>query len=213
MLRRVVGWLELVELWGVLNNHLAHIIEHIPPECGGAPGNFNEDQPARLDYVITDYLRQRNLDRPVVMSPDIGSIKMAHAYAKRLGGDLAVIEKRRVGDSETVTGYMIGDVRNRDVVIVDDMITSASSMARAIVVAREAGAKSIIAAATHGLFVGPACERLREAKPNELVVTDTVPQNRPLPPEVKHTVLSVSGILAEAISRIHRNKSVSLLFV
>ena len=79
--------------------------------------------------------------------------------------------------------------------------------------AHEAGAKSIIAAATHGLFVGPACERLREAKPNELVVTDTVPQNRPLPPEVKHTVLSVSGILAEAISRIHRNKSVSLLFV
>jgi len=163
--------------------------------------------------VVIEYLRRKNLDQPVVMSPDIGNVKMAHAFAKRLGGDLAVVEKRRVGDAQIETGHMIGDIRNRQVIIVDDMITSAGSMAGAIQVARDNGAASVTVVATHGLFVGPAFERLTKAAPEEIVVTDTVPQPQEIPSNVNLTVLSVAELLAEAINRIHRNKSVSLLFV
>jgi len=161
--------------------------------------------------VVIDYLRKQNLDHPVVMSPDIGSIKMAHAFAKRLGGDLAVVDKRRTGDIEIEVGHVIGEVNGRNVIVVDDMITSAGSMSAAITVAKDHGAKNVIAVATHGLLVGPAMERLAKAAPDEVVVTNTVPS--PKAERFKLTVLSVAELLAEAINRIHRNKSVSLLFV
>ncbi len=163
--------------------------------------------------VLMEHVHKRGFERPVIMSPDIGSLKMADAIAQRLNGELAVVEKRRVSDVDIQTGHVIGDVKNRPVVIVDDMIASAGSMAGAIRVARENGASDVLALATHGLFVGPAFERLREAGPDEVIVTDTVPQRPDVAEDIPLTVLSVADLLGEAISRIHRGKSVSLLFV
>ncbi|MBN2711733.1 MAG: ribose-phosphate pyrophosphokinase [Planctomycetes bacterium] len=162
--------------------------------------------------VIVDYLKAKEIDNPVVMSPDIGNIKMAYSFSKRLEGDLAVVEKRRLSDTEIEHGYVIGQIKDRDVIIVDDMIASAGSMASAVEIARNHGAKSVIVGASHGLFVGPAFERLKKAAPDEVIVTNTVPQ-REAPEGVNLTVLSVAPLLGEAINRIHRNKSVSLLFV
>ncbi len=163
--------------------------------------------------VVIEYLHRRAIEQPVVMSPDVGSLKRAQAFATTLGGDLAVVEKRRTGDTEIQTGHVIGEVKHRNVIIVDDMITSAGSMAGAAQVARDFGAQSVTCVATHGLFVGPAFERLRAAAPDEVIVTDTVPPPAPRPEGINLTVLSVAPLLGEAIARIHRNKSVSVLFV
>jgi ribose-phosphate pyrophosphokinase len=162
--------------------------------------------------VLIEYLHKKKIEAPVVMSPDIGSIKMAHSFAKRLGGSLAVVEKRRLNDAQVETGHVIGEIKNRNVIIVDDMITSAGSMASAINVAKENSAATVTVLATHGLFAGPAFERLRAANADEVIVTDTVPQK--IKPEgINLTVLSVSELLGEAVNRIHRNKSVSVLFL
>lgn len=162
--------------------------------------------------VHIEYLRSKGLHQPVVMSPDIGSIKMADSFARALGGDLAVVEKRRIGDDEVEQGYVIGEIAGRDVVIVDDMISTAGSISQAIVTARECGARRVIALATHGVLVGKAKARLREAAPDEVVVTDTIPL-REMPAGINLTVLSVAKLLGEAVTRIHRKKSVSELFV
>jgi ribose-phosphate pyrophosphokinase len=162
---------------------------------------------------LIDYLRTLPMERPVVMSPDVGSIKMAAGFSKRLGGDLAVVEKRRLSDHEIETGYVIGEIRDRDVVIADDMITSGGSMAGAVKVAREYGARSVRVVATHGLLVGRAFERLHEAGATEVIVTDTVPPVAPPPPGMTFTVIPMASYLADAISRIYKNKSVSLLFI
>lgn len=163
--------------------------------------------------VLVQYLKEKRYTKPVIMSPDVGSMKMADSYARRLGGSLAVVEKKRLTDTDIETGVVIGDIEGRDVVIVDDMISTAGSMAGGVTAARAFGAKSVTVCATHGLFVGPAWERLAEAAPDEIVVTDTVPIRAGCPEGLKLTVLSVAELLGEAIIRIHRNKSVSLLFV
>lgn len=160
--------------------------------------------------ALMNYLREKQIDRPVFMSPDLGSLKMADSYCRRLGGNLAVVEKRRVNDTEVEKGHVIGDVKGRNVIIVDDMISTAGSMEQAIYVAREHGAKSIMVMATHALFVPPAPERLQKAAPDEIIVTDTVPLREEM--QGKVTQLTVSDLLGEAISRIHRNKSLSVLF-
>lgn len=163
--------------------------------------------------ALIDYLKSLNLEKPVVMSPDIGSIKMADRYAKKLHCGIAVVEKRRISDENVETGYVIGEIADHDVIIVDDMITSAGSMAAAVKSAREAGARTVRAMATHGLFVSNAFERLIDAGATEVIVTDTVPPQADLPPELNLKIISVAGLLGDAIARIHRNKSISLLFV
>ena len=163
--------------------------------------------------VLLTHLRSLRLERPVLVSPDIGSMKLADRYAKRLDCGVAVIEKRRLSDVAVETGYVIGDIADRDVIIADDMISSAGSMAAAIRTAREHGARTVRAMATHGLFVGNAFERLAEAAPTEIIVTDTVPPGVNAPPDLNLRVLSMAGLIGDAISCIHRNKSVSLLFM
>ncbi len=163
--------------------------------------------------ALSGYLKDLKLEKPVVMSPDVGSMKMADRYAKILNCGLAVTEKRRMSDEHVQTGYVIGDVRDRDVVVVDDMITSAGSMAAAIKAARDHGARTVRAMATHGLFVSNAFERLMEVHPTEIIVTDTVPPQTDVPPELNLKVISTAWLIGEAISCIHRNKSISLLFV
>ncbi len=163
--------------------------------------------------VLIRYLRGLNLEKPVVMSPDIGSMKMADRYAKHLGCGVAVVEKRRLSDVDVETGYVIGDVADRDVIIADDMISSGGSIAAAIKTAREYGARTVRAMATHGLFVSNAFERLLEAAPTEVIVTDTVPPQAVIPPELNLKIIPTAGLIGDAISCIHRNKSISLLFM
>jgi ribose-phosphate pyrophosphokinase len=148
----------------------------------------------------------------VVLSPDEGSIKRALHYQKRLGGAIAIIDKRRSSATETKSANLIGaSLDGKVAVIFDDMISTAGSAVTAANVAKHNGAREVYACATHGVFCGQAIERLRDAPIKQIVVTDSIP----LTPE-KHLpnikVLSVAPLLADAIKRIHFNESVSKLF-
>jgi ribose-phosphate pyrophosphokinase len=152
-------------------------------------------------------------DEFVVVSPDEGSIKRALAHMSRLGGHLAIIDKRRSTAERTKQANVIGGpVEGRVALIFDDMISTAGSICGAAEVMHQHGAKQIYLAATHGLLVGNAVEKLQHAPIDGLVLTDTIP----IPPEKeipKLTVLGIASLLGEAIKRIHRNESVSRLFV
>ena len=161
--------------------------------------------------VQLDYLRTLALHRPVVCSPDTGSIKLAEKVARTLGHDLAIIHKRRTGDSQTEVANVIGDLGDRDVILIDDMITTGSSMTNAIRTARRFGARTVIPLCTHAVFCGDAYERLHEVGLDRLVVSDTLPLKRRFA-DLPITVLSMAPLLGEAIKRIHTNQSVSSLF-
>jgi ribose-phosphate pyrophosphokinase len=148
----------------------------------------------------------------VIMAPDPGRLKVANAFAKRLNASLALVDKRRVGDSEVECGYVIGEVAGKDAIIVDDMITTAGTISQAIQVCRQAGARSVRAMVTHAVFSGPAYERLRAAGPDEVVVTDTIPLHGGAP-GFNLKVLPVADLLGEAIRRIRKDESLSRLFV
>lgn len=163
--------------------------------------------------ALIGYVKGLKLENPVMVSPDAGSAKMAARYAKHLNSSIAIIEKRRISDEKVETGHMVGDVRDGDVIIVDDMVTSGGSMAAAVETARENGARSVRIMATHGLFVSRAYERLLEANPTEVIVSDTVPITGEVPAGLNLKVISLAWLLGDAISCIHRNKSVSSLFV
>jgi ribose-phosphate pyrophosphokinase len=164
--------------------------------------------------VINDFVR--TLDIPikdfVVLSPDEGSIKKALIYQKRLGGAIAIVDKRRASATETKQANLIGaSLEGKVVAIFDDMISTAGSVVGAAHVAKVNGAREIYACATHGVLCGPAIERLRESPIKQLVITDSIPlpPNKQLP-QIK--VVSVAQLLADAIDHIHYNESVSKLF-
>jgi len=164
--------------------------------------------------VMVKYLRETSGPDIVVLAPDAGGMKMAHAFANRLGGRLALVEKRRKTDTEVEPGYVVGDLKGKNVIVIDDMITTGGSMAQAMVCAREHGARTIVGAATHGVLLDGAVEKLAAAAPDEVVVTDTIPLHiDPAGTGFKLKVLSVAGLLADAIRRIHLKESVSSLFV
>jgi ribose-phosphate pyrophosphokinase len=159
--------------------------------------------------VIARYLKRLDLTDLVVTSPDVGGLKMAWAYAKLLNARLAVVEKRRISPDSVEVGFVIGDVAGRNVVIVDDMISTGGTVSQAAALLKEKGAQRVIIAATHAVFCGPAVERLSAAPVEEIIVTDTIPVTAELP---NLQVLSVADFLGEAMHRIHMNKSVSKLF-
>lgn len=150
----------------------------------------------------------------VVLSTDEGNIKKAIAYQKRLGGQIAVVDKRRQSAEETKVAHLIGaPVEGKTVVSFDDMISTAGSMVNAVRAAREQGAKRIFVCATHGLLVGKAVELLREAAVEQIAITDSIPLSKEKAeklPSIK--VISVGFLLADAIRRIHANESISTLF-
>ena len=162
--------------------------------------------------VLVEYFRDLNLPNKVLMSPDLGNVKTANIFAQDMDGELAVIDKRRESGSHAVAQRIIGDVKGKDVLMFDDMITTAGTICSAAQLAREQGAKSIRVGATHGIFVPPALERLAEAPIDEIIVTDTVPLNHEAKQLKKLKVLSVSELLGEAIVRIHNHKSISAIF-
>jgi ribose-phosphate pyrophosphokinase len=157
-------------------------------------------------------LRQQ-LGPMVLVSPDVGNVKRANRYATWLDAELAIIDKRRKSDTEVVSANIIGDVKDRTVLMVDDMITTAGTMCGAANLVMERGARQVIAAATHPVLVGLAMERLAESPISQVIVTDTIPCGpRCAPIEHKLVELSVAELLGQAIHRIHHNQSVSSLF-
>jgi ribose-phosphate pyrophosphokinase len=164
--------------------------------------------------VLLEYLKTTDVKDPVFLSPDVGNVKRSRSYAERLGADLAIIDKRRISGSEAKVQTIIGSVKGRDVIMVDDMIATAGTITQAAMAVKKEGARSIRVAATHPVLCGPAVERLCAAPVDEIVVTDTIPLSdavRKSLPGIK--VLSVAPLFGEAIRRIHRNESVSILFV
>ncbi len=163
--------------------------------------------------VLSRYFVQRGLENLVLVSPDVGNTKRARVYAERLGGELAIINKRRVSGEEVAVGRIIGDVKGKTVLMMDDMISTAGTVCGAAVLCREEGAKQVFVGATHGVLCGPAIERLSAAPIDEIIVTDTIPVGQDKIERIgKLRVLSVAGLMGEAIHRIHNDESVSSLF-
>jgi ribose-phosphate pyrophosphokinase len=162
--------------------------------------------------VIIDYLGKKDLQDAVIVSPDAGGVERARAIAKRLSAGLAIIDKRREGPNHALAMHLIGDVRQRDAVIIDDMIDTAGTLVQAVGALERGGARRILACGVHPVLSGPALDRITRSPIEEIVVTNSIPV-----PDSKRvpglTVLSVAPLLGEAIRRIHDEESVSTLFV
>ena len=173
--------------------------------------NIPADQLVFAD-LLSNYFKEKNFDDLVVVATDAGSSKKAYKYAKRLNAPIAMLDKRRLGNSqETLIENIVGDVTGKRCVIFDDEIDRGSSIMNAVKVLEEYGVKEIYAACTHPVLSGPAVERIKNSSIKELVVTNTIP----LPPEKqmdKVTVLSVAPTFAEAIKRIHEGHSMGEMF-
>jgi ribose-phosphate pyrophosphokinase len=164
--------------------------------------------------VIIDYLARQNFPNVTVVSPDAGGAERARAYAKRVGADLAIIDKRRsseTGAAEVMN--VIGDVRGRTCVLQDDIIDTAGTIVKAAQALKVNGAERIIACAVHGVLSGPAIERIEQSPIEKLIVTNTIPQSEACASSSKIVCLSVARLLGQAIRSIHEETSVSSLFV
>ncbi len=165
--------------------------------------------------VISYHIRKLDLNGSLmIVSPDVGNVKRAKAYAQRFDTELAIIDKRRVSGSEIVTENIIGNVNDKTVVMVDDLIATAGTVCNAAKLCIDKGARAVYIGATHPVLCGPAIERLSATPIKKLIVTDTIPLSEAAKsclPMIN--VLTVSDLLGEAIRRIHRNESVSNLFL
>jgi ribose-phosphate pyrophosphokinase len=160
--------------------------------------------------VMYEYLKAKKLSDLVVVSPDVGGLKMAHAYSQVLDAGLAIVAKRRKNATEVESVAVIGEIRGKNVLMVDDLTETAGTLTNAAALLRKRGAKKIFACVSHTLLNDLGVERLRKSRIDELITTDTV--LRPAIDGVKITTLSVAGLLGEAIKRIHSNSSVTSLF-
>jgi ribose-phosphate pyrophosphokinase len=156
------------------------------------------------------HLRLHDISDGCIVAPDVGGIKQARAYAKMLGLSLAIVDKRRVSPDQAKAVHVIGEVAGKRCVLVDDMISTGGTISEAAFALRENGATEVHVAAAHGVFCGPAKQRLEAAPIDSIVVTDTIPQTPMTPKGV--VVLSVGDLLGDAILRIHQGRSVSKLF-
>ena len=163
--------------------------------------------------VFLDHLRPRFTEPPVFVSPDAGGVERTRAYAKRMRADLAIIDKRRERANVCEVMHIIGAVKDRDCVILDDMIDTAGTLTNAARALMDHGARRVLAAATHPVLSGPAVERISESPLDEVIVTDTIPLSKAAEDSGKIKVLSVARLLGETIKRIHHSDSVSSLFV
>ena len=163
--------------------------------------------------VLMDAINNLGLDpkKSTVLAPDVGSARMSQAYAKRLGMYFALIDKRRYAPNKAEVMHLIGDLKDKDVLIIDDMIDTAGTTVNAANAAKNNGAKSVTAVATHALLSGPAIERIKESAIKKLIVTDTVsiPENKKLD---NMEIVSVAQVFGEAIRRVYEGESVSALF-
>lgn len=163
--------------------------------------------------VLVDYFNQKKIENLVTISPDAGGVERARAFAKRLRNESALgfIDKRRPSPGKAEMNHVVGDVKDKNVVIVDDIIDTAGTLIKAAEVLKKNGALDIYAACSHPLLSGPAMERIKNSVLKEVVVTNTIPILNSANGKIK--VLSVANLLAEAIKRIHEEASLSSLFI
>jgi ribose-phosphate pyrophosphokinase len=196
----------------------AHRVLTMDLHAGQIQGFFNIPvdhlfaAPVLLQY-FQDRIGQGSWKDLVVVSPDAGGVERARAFAKRLGTSLAIMDKRRTSPNEAKIMHVIGDVRGRDVILLDDMIDTAGSITQAVQALKAEGARRIVASCTHAVLSGQAIDRLERSDIEEVVVTNTIPLREDVGSPKKITVLSVAPLLGEAIRRIHTETSVSSLFV
>jgi len=163
--------------------------------------------------VLLDWMHEHNLENKVIVSPDAGGVERARAYAKRLGCSMAIIDKRRQEVNQVQIMNIIGEVKGKNAIIVDDMIDTAGTLTQAAGALVDQGALSVIALATHAVLSGPALERLENSPIDFIVVTDTIPLAKEAMENPKIKTTSVANMLGEAIHRINQEDSVSSLFV
>lgn len=162
--------------------------------------------------VLVEYLKSKNLGSElVIVSPDAGGVDRARHVAKRLNAQLAIIDKRREVANECVFNYLIGDVKDKECIVVDDMIDTGGSLCQAINALKREGASRVIACGVHGVLSGPAIERLREAPVEEVIISNSIPLEDAKKLD-KITVLSIAQLFAEACRRIHNEESLALIF-
>ncbi|HDZ5066048.1 TPA: ribose-phosphate pyrophosphokinase [Campylobacter jejuni] len=160
--------------------------------------------------VFNDYIKAKHFKNAIIGSPDIGGIARARSVAKHLGLDIVIVDKRREKANESEVMNIIGDVKDKEVILVDDIIDTAGTMVKAAEALKEKGAKSVMACCTHAVLSGKAYERIARGALDELVVTDTIPLKEQLS-NIK--VLSVAPAFAEVIRRVYHNESVNSLFI
>jgi ribose-phosphate pyrophosphokinase len=163
--------------------------------------------------VLLDYMKKNFQDDMVIVSPDTGGVERARAFGSRLGVNLAIIDKRREGPNEAQVMNIIGHVRDKKAIILDDMIDTAGTVVQAATALKEAGAVEVFVCATHPVLSGPAIERLEKSDIKEVVVTDTIPLHPKAQACKCIKVLSVASLLSEAVRRIYYNDSISSLFI
>jgi ribose-phosphate pyrophosphokinase len=163
--------------------------------------------------VLLDYIKKNYHNDFVIVSPDTGGVERARAFAKRLDAAIAIIDKRREGPNESQVMNIIGNVKDKHVIILDDMIDTAGTIVQAASALKSEGATEIYACCTHGVLSGPAIDRLKESVIKELIVTDTIPLHDEAKSCKRIKTLSVAGLLSEAVRRIYYNDSISSLFI
>ena len=162
--------------------------------------------------VFLKHLRSRELGPLTVVAPDVGGIKVADSYARALHVNLATVAKKRKSDTEVEAAYIIGEVEGKNVLLVDDLTTTAGTITTAARICKDHGAKTIYAAVTHAVLTDMAIDRLRESEIVELITTNSVPEHRTQLADCRMNVLDIAGLLGEGIRRIHGDESVSGLF-
>jgi len=163
--------------------------------------------------VLLDYLLAKDFNDLVVVSPDAGGTERARAFAKRLNSSLAIIDKRRESPNKAQLMNIIGDVEGHDVLLLDDMIDTGGTIVQAAQALKERGALKVYGACTHPVLSGPAIDRLKSSPFDELIITDTVPLGDKAERFERFNVLSVAGLLGQAVARVHTEESISSLFV
>lgn len=163
--------------------------------------------------VLTQYVKKEYVNDLVVVSPDAGGVERARAFAKRLNASLAIIDKRREQANVSQVMHVIGDVKNKNAVLIDDMIDTAGTVTQAAAALKENGTRSVFAACSHAVLSGPALDRINDSPLKEVIVTNTIPMDNNLEKCKKLKVLSVAPLLGDAIKRIHEETSVSSLFI
>ena len=159
--------------------------------------------------IFEEYVKSKNLPNPIIASPDIGGVARARYFAKKLGLEMVIVDKRREKANESEVMNIIGDVDGKDVILIDDMVDTAGTMVKAASVLKKKGATSVMACATHAVLSGPAYERLKDGELDELVITDTLALRQECD---KIRVLSVAPLFGEVIRRVYHNESVNSLF-
>jgi ribose-phosphate pyrophosphokinase len=160
--------------------------------------------------IFSNYIKGKNLKNPIIASPDVGGVARAREFAKELGLDMVIVDKRREKANESEVMNIIGDVKGKDVILIDDMVDTAGTMVKAASALKLKGATSVMACVTHPVLSGPAYERIEDGELDELVVSDSIPLKNTKCSKIK--VLSATAIFAEVIKRVYSNESVNTLF-